>query len=161
MTTGGAAIRPIWRNSPRSSRTAQCSRTISSSTRNRAVERVRGCRHARHTRTPREGVRRHHTARVCGLTTAKERLVGVTGIVGHLQASGALRPGLSFERARDILWTLIAWEVYELLVIERGLSLDDWESWIAESGSRLVTPIKPSAASALQTVPAAGSKRAR
>jgi hypothetical protein len=59
-------------------------------------------------------------------------------IVGHLQAIGALRPGLSFERAGDILWTLIAWEVYELLVIERGWSLDDWESWIAESAAALL-----------------------
>jgi hypothetical protein len=70
-------------------------------------------------------------------TTAKERLVGVTGIVGHLQAIGALRPGLSFERARD-LCTLIAWEVYELLVIERGWSLDDWVSWNAESAAALL-----------------------
>jgi hypothetical protein len=76
--------------------------------------------------------------RAFAATTAKERLVGVTGIVGHLQAIGALRPGLSFERARDVLWTLIAWEVYELLVIERGWSLDDWESWIAESAADLL-----------------------
>jgi AcrR family transcriptional regulator len=76
--------------------------------------------------------------RAFAATTAKERLVGVTEIVGHLQAIGALCPGLSFERARDILWTLIAWEVYELLVIERGWSLDDWESWIAESAAVLL-----------------------
>lgn len=49
--------------------------------------------------------------RAFAATTAKERLVGVTEIVGHLQAIGALCPGLSFERARDILWTLITWEV--------------------------------------------------
>jgi hypothetical protein len=76
--------------------------------------------------------------RAFAATTAKERLVGVTEIVGHLQAIGALCPGLSFERARDILWTLIAWEVYELLVIERGWSPDDWESWIAESAAVLL-----------------------
>ena len=72
------------------------------------------------------------------------RVVSVSaGIVGHLQAIGALRPGLSFERARDILWTLIAWEVYELLVIERGWSLDDWESWIAESVAVLLLRQSP------------------
>ncbi|HEY6688233.1 MAG TPA: hypothetical protein VI094_18725 [Propionibacteriaceae bacterium] len=38
----------------------------------------------------------------------------------------------------DILWTLIAIEVYDLLVIERGWSLDDWERWVAESAAALL-----------------------
>jgi AcrR family transcriptional regulator len=71
-------------------------------------------------------------------TTARERLIGVSGLVGQLEAIGALRPGLSFERARDIVWTLIGWEVYELLVIERGWSLDEWEAWAAESTAALL-----------------------
>ena len=71
-------------------------------------------------------------------TTARERLVGVSGLVGQLETIGALRPGLSFDRARDIVWTLIGWEVYELLVIERGWSLDDWEAWVAESTAALL-----------------------
>jgi AcrR family transcriptional regulator len=71
-------------------------------------------------------------------TTARERLIGVSGIVGHLEAVGALRPGLGFERARDVLWTLIGWEVYDLLVHERGWSLDDWEAWVAESSAALL-----------------------
>jgi AcrR family transcriptional regulator len=70
--------------------------------------------------------------------TARERLVGVTGLVGNLDATGALRPGLSVERARDILWTLIAIEVYDLLVVERGWSLDEWEAWVAESSAALL-----------------------
>ena len=49
-----------------------------------------------------------------------------------------MRPGLGFDRARDIVWILIAWEVYELLVIERGWSLDDWEAWMAESTAALL-----------------------
>ena len=71
-------------------------------------------------------------------TTARERLIGVSGLVGQLEAIGALRRGLSFDRARDIVWTLIGWEVYELLVIERGWSLDDWEAWVAESTAALL-----------------------
>jgi hypothetical protein len=47
-------------------------------------------------------------------------------------------PGLGFDRARDILWTLIGWEVYELLVIERGWSPADWEAWVAESTAALL-----------------------
>jgi hypothetical protein len=38
----------------------------------------------------------------------------------------------------DILWTLIAIEVYDLLVIERGWSLDDWERSVAESAAALL-----------------------
>jgi hypothetical protein len=110
-------MRPIWRKSPRSSRTAQCSRTISSSTRNTCI-------------ASNENVRP-----VGGMP---KKLIGVSGLVGHLDAVGALRPGLSFERARDILWTLIGWEVYELLVIERGWSLDDWEAWVAKSTASLL-----------------------
>jgi hypothetical protein len=45
---------------------------------------------------------------------------------------------LGVDRARDIVWTLIAWEVYELLVIGRGWSLDDWEAWVAESTASLL-----------------------
>jgi hypothetical protein len=71
-------------------------------------------------------------------TTARERLIGVSGLVGQLDAVGALRPGLGVDRARDIVWTLIAWEVYELLVIGRGWSLDDWEAWVAESTAALL-----------------------
>jgi hypothetical protein len=46
--------------------------------------------------------------------------------------------GPSFDRARDILWILIAIEVSDLLVIERGWSLDDWERWVAESAAALL-----------------------
>ena len=71
-------------------------------------------------------------------TTARERLIGVSGLVGQLEAIGALRPGLAFDRARDIVWTLVGWEVYELLVIERGWSLDEWQAWVAESTAALL-----------------------
>jgi AcrR family transcriptional regulator len=71
-------------------------------------------------------------------TTARERLNGVSGIVGQLDAVGALRPGLGVDRARDILWTLIAIEVYDLLVIERGWSLDEWQAWVAETSAALL-----------------------
>ena len=64
-------------------------------------------------------------------TLDRERLVGTSGVVAHLAEAGALRPGLDVERARDILWTLIAPEVYSLLVVERGWSLDDYEAWLA------------------------------
>jgi hypothetical protein len=175
-----SAMRPIWRKSPRSSRTAQCSRTISSSTRNACIAskenarpvggmpkklpRVPLAQHAEIQAIIAEPDPRQKLAMYAALgrkliervgpllsvlfagakagdpelaefaaTTARERLIGVSGLVGQLEAIGALRPGLGFDRARDIVWTLVGWEVYELLVIERGWSLDEWQAWVAES----------------------------
>ncbi len=64
-------------------------------------------------------------------TTANERLAGTTALVGHLADTGALRPGLDPERARDLLWALISPELYQLLVVERGWPPEDYERWLA------------------------------
>ena len=66
-------------------------------------------------------------------TVNQERLIGAGGIVSHLAATGGLRPGLDPDRARDIVWTLIAPEVYELLIGDRGWSLDEYEQWLARA----------------------------
>jgi len=63
----------------------------------------------------------------------RERLAGVTALVGHLDESGGLRPGLDRDRARDAIWTLISPDVYRMLVVERGWSLDDYERWLADT----------------------------
>jgi AcrR family transcriptional regulator len=83
--------------------------------------------------------------RAFATTTAQERLIGVSGFVAHLDSIGALRPGLGCDRARDILWTLIAPEVLDLLVRERSWSLEDWEAWVAESAAALLLGIGPDA----------------
>jgi AcrR family transcriptional regulator len=64
-------------------------------------------------------------------TTADERLAGCGPVVGMLASAGALRPGLDPARAVDLLWALIAPELYLLLVIERDWSPDEYESWLA------------------------------
>jgi AcrR family transcriptional regulator len=66
-------------------------------------------------------------------TINRERMGGATAIVGQLVSIGGLRDDVSPERARDIVWTLISPEVYELLVGERGWSLDDYEQWLAQA----------------------------
>ena len=66
-------------------------------------------------------------------TTDRERLAGVTALVGHLDESGGLRPGLDPDRARDAIWTLISPDVYRMLVVERGWSHDDYERWLADT----------------------------
>ncbi|MCO8277946.1 TetR/AcrR family transcriptional regulator [Actinoplanes sp. TRM 88003] len=66
-------------------------------------------------------------------TTNAERMAGAGGIVRHLAGTGGLRDGLDPARATDIVWTLIAPEVYELLVGERGWTPDEYESWLARA----------------------------
>ena len=43
----------------------------------------------------------------------------------------ALAPGLSVERATDLLWALGAAEMYRLLVSERGWAPEQYEAWLA------------------------------
>jgi AcrR family transcriptional regulator len=65
-------------------------------------------------------------------TTDAERLTGATAVVGHLQEAGALRPGLDAGKARDLVWLATSPQVFELLVLDRGWSLDDYEVWLTQ-----------------------------
>lgn len=74
-------------------------------------------------------------------TINNERLVGADAVVSHLAATGGLRTDLEPRRARDIVWTLIAPEVYELLVNDRDWSPDEYEQWLAQAlGDALAAP---------------------
>lgn len=74
-------------------------------------------------------------------TINNERLVGADAVVSHLAATGGLRSGLEPHRARDIVWTLISPEVYELLVNDRDWSPDEYEQWLAQAlGDALTAP---------------------
>jgi AcrR family transcriptional regulator len=42
------------------------------------------------------------------------------------------RPGLSFERARDLMWMLTGRDCYRMLVVEKRWSPDEYEKWLAE-----------------------------
>ena len=50
-----------------------------------------------------------------------------------LVRAGLLKPGLSAQEARDILWTFTSREMYRLLVVGRGWSSDRYERWLAET----------------------------
>ena len=54
-------------------------------------------------------------------------------IVGGIDGVGGLRPGLGVDGATDILWTLNHPDVWNLLVLERGWSPEDYETWLAQS----------------------------
>ena len=53
-------------------------------------------------------------------------------IVESLEAKKALLPGLSVDRAADILWTLNHPSLWQLLVGERGWTPEDYEQWCGD-----------------------------
>lgn len=62
-----------------------------------------------------------------------ERLTGMTMLATHLHATGHLRPDLDVDEVRDLLWTYISVEIYELLVINRGWPLDRYTAWLTRT----------------------------
>lgn len=61
------------------------------------------------------------------------RLEGQGRMAGLLGERGALRPDVTVEAARDIVWTLCSLAVHDLLVLERGWSYERYEAWLANA----------------------------
>jgi TetR/AcrR family transcriptional regulator, regulator of autoinduction and epiphytic fitness len=61
-----------------------------------------------------------------------ERLNGMGRFAQLLADRGVLRPDLSVEEARDLLWTLNALAVHDLLVLQRGWSPERYRDWLAD-----------------------------
>jgi AcrR family transcriptional regulator len=59
-----------------------------------------------------------------------ERLAGMTVFARHLHDGGHLRPGLSADEARDVLWTHNSVELWDLLVNRRGWSAARFGEWV-------------------------------
>jgi AcrR family transcriptional regulator len=68
------------------------------------------------------------TARVMDLHELG-RAEGYREVVELLVAKAELRPGLSIERATDLLLLLAGMDVYHVLVDDRGWSHDEWVDW--------------------------------
>jgi hypothetical protein len=62
-----------------------------------------------------------------------ERLDGMTMLGHHLLLSGQLSDRIEFAEVRDVLWTYTAVEVYELLVLNRGWSVDRYAAWLGQA----------------------------
>lgn len=62
-----------------------------------------------------------------------ERLASMTRHAQRLSEDGHLRPGVSVEEARDVLWAYCSPELYDLLVRRRGWSDERFGAWIGES----------------------------
>jgi AcrR family transcriptional regulator len=73
-------------------------------------------------------------------TTARERLIGATEVVRSVQRLGPLRPGLTAARARDIVWTHTSYELWDLLVRQRGWSPRAYADYLGASMSRALLP---------------------
>jgi AcrR family transcriptional regulator len=63
----------------------------------------------------------------------EERLFGMSAFARYLFDGGFLRDDISFERARDVLWTYNSVEMYDLLVLKRGWKPETYGRWIAEA----------------------------
>lgn len=62
-----------------------------------------------------------------------ERLKGMTLFARALHDDGHLRPGISTNEARDVLWTYNSAELFQLLVLERGWSSKRYGRWVADA----------------------------
>jgi AcrR family transcriptional regulator len=69
-----------------------------------------------------------------------ERLAGMGRFAQLLADRGVLRPGLSVQEARDLLWTLNALAVHDLLVLQRGWTPDRYRDWLAGALARELLP---------------------
>lgn len=69
-----------------------------------------------------------------------ERLTGMGMLARHLLDTGQLRAGLDHTEVRDLLWTYIAVEQYELLVLQRQWSLDRYTSWLTHAITTALCP---------------------
>jgi AcrR family transcriptional regulator len=61
-----------------------------------------------------------------------QRLRRMEGNARTLHDRGDLREGMTLEQARDILWTISSAELYELLVLRRGWSVDRFAAFQAD-----------------------------
>ncbi len=72
-------------------------------------------------------------ARVVWAELQAERLKGMTVFARALHDDGHLRPGVSTNEARDVLWTYNSAELFQLLVLERGWSPKRYGRWVADA----------------------------
>jgi len=68
------------------------------------------------------------------------RLARMTHNATTLADAGHLRPGLSTHAAAEVLWTYSSPELYELLVLRRGWTLERYSGFIAEA---LIAALSP------------------
>ena len=73
----------------------------------------------------------------------EERLTGMTHFARHLHEGSYLRAGITIEEARDVLWTFISAELWELLVINRGWKPERYGRWMSDMLIAALLPPEP------------------
>ena len=63
-------------------------------------------------------------------TTESRRRTGAQGVIESISSVGALRRGLTEDKAVDVLWLLNGAAVFRQLVRRAGWSLDEYQSWL-------------------------------
>jgi TetR/AcrR family transcriptional regulator of autoinduction and epiphytic fitness len=66
------------------------------------------------------------------------RFQGMGYFIDCVMANGPLRNGLSKLTAVETTWSLTSAEVYNLFIVDRGWSGDEYENWLAETLTRLL-----------------------
>jgi len=61
------------------------------------------------------------------------RADGYMGMVELLRAKAELRPGLTLERATDLLLLFVGMDVYHVLVDAKGWSHEEWSEWVVST----------------------------
>lgn len=59
-------------------------------------------------------------------------------LVRELGPDGTVRTGVSVDQAADTIWATASAEMFILLTVERGWTLDQYEQWLADTWRRLL-----------------------
>jgi len=70
----------------------------------------------------------------------KKRLYRVQNFVGALRSGGPLRPQLHATEAAETMWAVSSAEVYNLLMVTRGWSIEQYQTWLADTLTTLLLP---------------------
>jgi AcrR family transcriptional regulator len=63
----------------------------------------------------------------------KRRYAGQRKLIDMLDEKRLLRPGLTYEQARDVLFALTARDLYRQFVVERGWTSSQYQDWLADT----------------------------
>jgi AcrR family transcriptional regulator len=76
-----------------------------------------------------------HDAEMAGLADEvdQQRRDRMRDNAERLDSHGWLQPGLGVDRATDVLWTYTSHQLYELLVVKSGWSVDEYGDFICDS----------------------------
>jgi AcrR family transcriptional regulator len=59
-------------------------------------------------------------------------------VIEHLAEAGRMRPAISRQTARDVVWAMNSPEFYRLLVVGRHWTGEEFENWLADAWQRLL-----------------------